>query len=134
MTSGLRQRGMTLLELLVAFAILALSLGMLYRAMGSGARSAGDVERYQRAALLAESVMALRDAVPEQGWRQSGESGGFRWQVSSVPFATGLSGPTIPALHEVAVVVTWSDGERYRNLELFTLRPQRKPPEPGRPR
>ena len=31
------QRGFTLLELLVAFAIMAISLGMLYRARGSSA-------------------------------------------------------------------------------------------------
>nr|WP_311222568.1 MULTISPECIES: hypothetical protein [unclassified Acidovorax] len=122
---------MTLLELLVAFAIMALALGMLYRAMGSGARSAGDVERYQRAVLLAESVMSLRDAVPEQGWRQSGASSGYRWQVTSTPFGTGLSGANIPPLHEVRIVVTWFDGDRDRNFELITLRPQRKPPEAG---
>lgn len=129
MRSGTRQRGLTLLELLVAFAIMALSLGMLYRAMGGSARTAGDVERYQSAVLLAESVMALRDTVPEKGWRQSGESLGYRWQVSSTPFGTGLSGPNVPPLHEVVILVTWFDGERDRNFELATLRPQRKPPD-----
>lgn len=131
MTRNARQRGLTLLELLVAFAIMALALGMLYRAMGGSARSAGDVERYQRAVLLAESIMALRDTVPEQGWRQSGESGGYRWQVSSAPYRTGLSGPDIPPLHEVEIVVNWFDGQRDRSFELATLRPQRKPPETG---
>lgn len=67
-----RQRGLTLLELLVAFAIMALSLGMLYRAMGSSARSVADVDRYQRAVVLAESLLSLRDAIPEQGLNQSG--------------------------------------------------------------
>ncbi|OPH17317.1 general secretion pathway protein GspI, partial [Azospirillum brasilense] len=62
------QQGLTLLELLVAFAIMALALGMLYRAMGGSARSVADVDRYQRAVVLAQSLLALRDAVPEQGW------------------------------------------------------------------
>ena len=61
-----RQRGFTILELLVAFAIMAISLGMLYRASGGSARSVGDMERYQRATVLAESIMAMRDAVPEE--------------------------------------------------------------------
>lgn len=125
------ERGVTLLELLVAFAIMALALGMLYRAMGGSARSAGDVERYQRAIVVAESILSLRDAVPEQGWQQAGETAGFRWRVNSRPFATGLEGPSIPPLHEVAIVVSWSDGTNQRNFELSTLRPQRKPPELG---
>ncbi|WP_312564021.1 MULTISPECIES: type II secretion system protein [Diaphorobacter] len=127
-----RQRGLTLLELLVAFAIMALSLGMLYRAMGGSMRSVGDVDRYQRAVVLAESLLAMRDAVPERGWNQTGESAGYQWRVVSAPFLTGVEGPTVPPLHEIGIVVTWSDGGRARSFELSTLRPQRKPPEPGR--
>lgn len=124
-----RQRGMTLLELLVAFAIMAISLTMLYRVMGSSARSAGDVERYQRAVVLAQSLLSLRDAVPEEGWHQRGETAGYQWSIDSAPYDTGLSGPTIPRLHEISFSIAWSEGERQRELNMVTLRPQRKPPE-----
>ncbi len=123
------QRGLTLLELLVAFAIMALSLGMLYRAMGGSARSVADVDRYQRAVVLAQSLLSLRDTVPEQGWNQAGESAGYQWRVASVPFATDVKGPNVPFLHEVNILITWSDGARTRSFELNTLRPQRKMPE-----
>lgn len=132
MRMGSRERGLTLLELLVAFAIMAMSLGLLYRAMGGSARSAGDVERYQHAVLLAESLLALRDTVPEQGWADAGETGGYRWRVQSAPYSTGLEGPNIPVLHEVGILITWFDGTQDRSFEIATLRPQRKPPEPGR--
>ena len=127
-----RQQGFTLLELLVAFAIMALSLGMLYRASGSGARSVVDIEHYQRAVILGESLLALRDAVPEQGWNQTGESAGYNWRISSAPYATAITGPNVPPLHEISIVITWTDAGRQRQFVLNTLRPQRKPPEPGR--
>jgi general secretion pathway protein I len=123
------QRGMTLLELLVAFAIMAISLTMLYRVMGSSARSAGDVDRYQRAVVLAQSLLSLRDAVPEEGWSQRGETAGYQWSIESAPFGTGLSGPAIPPLHEIRFSIVWTEGERQRQLDMLTLRPQRKPPE-----
>ena len=127
-----RRQGFTLLELLVAFAIMALSLGMLYRASGSGARSVVDIEHYQRAVILGESLLALRDAVPEQGWNQTGESAGYNWRISSAPYATAITGPNVPPLHEISIVITWADADRQRQFTLNTLRPQRKPPEPGR--
>ena len=127
-----RQQGFTLLELLVAFAIMALSLGMLYRASGSGARSVVDIEHYQRAVILGESLLALRDAVPEQGWNQTGESAGYNWRISSAPYATAITGPNVPPLYEISIVITWADADRQRQFTLNTLRPQRKPPEPGR--
>ena len=124
-----RQRGLTLLELLVAFAIMALSLGMLYRIMGGGVRSAGDIERHQRAAVLAQSLLALRDTVPEGGWQQAGETAGYQWRIQSTPYSSGVSGPTIPVLYEVGIAITWTEGARSRSLDLTTLRPLRKVPE-----
>ena len=131
------QQGLSLLELLVAFTIMALSIGLLYRSMGGSARSVANMAQQQQAVMVAESVLALRDAVTAEGWNETGTSAGFRWAVSSQPFSTPLPWPlTAPdaprpadrvPLHEVRLSVFWADGTRPRQLDVTTLLPQRKP-------
>ena len=125
--SALRQKGFSLLELLVAFVIMAFSLGMLYQASGGTVRNLGDVESHQRAVILARSILNSRDAVPELGWNEGGESAGFAWRVSSAPFTGGISDSRVPLLQEVQITVEWADRRGARRLELKTLLPQLAP-------
>ena len=130
------QRGFSLLEVLVAFSIMAIALAMLYRASGGSMRSIAHVEHNQRAVMLVESLLAANDNLGEGGWNESGESGGLGWQVQSQRYATPASAafPDAVPLYEVVITVSWRDGQTPRQIAVKTLRPQRKPlvKEPGR--
>src|SRR5690606_9262763 len=121
-------RGFSLLELLVAMVIMALSLGMLYQASGGSVRAVGQTQRQAEAARLAESLLAAREAVGEAGWQASGQWQGYSWRVRSQPLETGLSGPAIAVLHRVDFEIEWQEAERTRRLNFATVLPQREPP------
>lgn len=122
--------GFTLLELLVALAIMGMSLALLYRASGSGARNVVNIEAYQGAVMVGQSVLDLRSTVSAGGWNEAGVDGIYAWRVKSAPFPTSANGPNVPVLHALEIVVEW--GEPRRELLLRTVKPERKPPEPGR--
>ena len=122
-------RGFSLLEVLVAFAIAAMALGLLYQVMGGNARQAGDLTQRERAMMLAESLLAAHETVPPDGVNEASQDAGYAWQVRSQPYPTPVanSAPQAPHLHEVQVSVSWPDGDATRSFELRSLRPESQP-------
>ena len=110
--------------MLVAFVIMAFSLTMIYRVSGGVARNSAELEHYQHAALLANSLLNTRDSVPLAGWNAQGVSAGYAWTVRSSPYPTESNGPTIPVLHEILITIGWSEGSSVKQYALRTLRPQ----------
>lgn len=118
--------GFTLLEVLVALAILGLSLSVIYQVISTGLHNDARAERHWAAAALAEGRMALIGTeVPPQEGRWSGETpDGFEWTVLVVPVADE---PVLQAndslrLLDVTVTVNWSDRYRERELTLRSFR------------
>lgn len=122
-----RPQGFTLLEVLVAIAIMAMALGMLYQAAGNDVRTMARIQKIQRASMLGESLLAWRDAVPSSGWNADGTDAGFSWSVRSAPYATAVNAPTTPPLHEIHLTVSWLEDGRLEQIGWTTLRPQLKP-------
>ncbi len=120
-------RGLSLLELLVALSIMALAVGVLYRVLGASVRNVSMLQDQQRAVLLAQSLLAAKDAVAPEGWSEAGESAGYGWQVRSQPYGPAPAQPGTTPLHEVVININWTDGDQPRQIQLRTLRPQRRP-------
>lgn len=123
MTAPSRQTGFSLLEVLVAFVIMALALGALYQALGGSLRGVAAAGDSTRAVLLAQSLLNLYDQVPPDGLAEAGDTpDGLAWDLRSAPFPVAIENPHWE-LHEVVARVRWRDGGREREFALHTLLP-----------
>ena len=90
------QRGYTLLEVLVAFALLAIGLGLLLAILSGGVHAVANASDSTRATLYAESVLDTLGADQRlQPGRSTGayENGRYRWTLDITPFKTPVAAP-----------------------------------------
>lgn len=127
-----KQNGFSLLEILIAFSILALSLGILLKIFSAGVNTAGVAEEYTTAVQIAESLVA---GTGIEAPLRAGESNGledekYHWQVSVSPFPfmveKDLDAASVLSveLFKIKVTVNWGDDAVAddRQVELTTLK------------
>ena len=98
-----RQRGFSLLEVLVAFVILALVATALFRLFSGALANMGAAEEYSRAALVAESVLAETAAAQplrEGAVTGTAESGRYAWTAKVAPYVLTGQNPDLERLSE----------------------------------
>jgi len=122
-SAATKSRGFSLLEMVVAVAILGVSLGALYQAAGGATRAVAIDEKTVYAVELARSLVASNTVVPVSGLEASGETGGeFEWSVVAVPIDFEEESPLAAgALQHITVVVSWADGGRDRKVSLQSV-------------
>ncbi|UTW12181.1 type IV pilus modification PilV family protein [Marinobacterium rhizophilum] len=119
-----RQHGFTLLEVLVAFVILALSLGVILQIFSLTMRTTDSASARQQALLLAESRLAELSALNEL---RPGPDGGriderFDWtsRIERFEFPDqDLALDTLQVPYKIDVTVHWDGNQQ---LSLTTLR------------
>jgi general secretion pathway protein I len=119
-TPNTSEAGLTLLEVIVALAILALGLAALFDSIGLGTDTALIAGQQRAAASAAQSLLAeLGRTRPIVDGRSDGIfATGQRWQLDLEPLATS-PGPLQG--HSAALTVSWDDDGRTRALVFDTL-------------
>jgi general secretion pathway protein I len=123
--------GFTLLEVLIAFAILAVGVVSLIQLTSQGLRllrvSGDHQQAVQIADRLARDTQVNADEVTSEATVETGEEDGFAWErrVTRVALPeelepkTPVPGKEVPGLYAVAVAVRWG---RNHQVEVATLR------------
>ena len=130
-----RDGGFTLLEVIVAFAISALAVSILYEGTAGGLMATNSAGKMVEALSLAQShIAAIGRGAPISQQDASGVDGdGFDWTLHIKPVATrqlALSDSdrandtkeTAAVLYDVVVTETWHEGIRHREVTLATRR------------
>ncbi len=116
------ERGFTLLEVMIALAILGISFALAMELLANGVRSAKASEDYTQAVLLArQKISEVASTATLGGSADGGEfGGGFRWSSEIQPLPREEDLPA--RLYQVRVRVTWPGRRGEKALDLYTMR------------
>ena len=115
--------GFTLLEVMVALAVVAVALVPLLRLHLLSLDATARAQDLTRAIFLAQETLATVPAFPEareeQGTFESPDLHRFRWQTVVTEDELILTSSAQPiALRHIAVTISWLDGQRERHYTL----------------
>lgn len=131
-----KQQGFSLLEILIAFSILALSLGILLKIFSAGVNTAIVAEDYTAAVQIADGLMAKTGVeTPLQPGQETGVvNEKYHWLVAVSPFEFNPENNDVTAiraiLFKIKIIVSWDDNNIHANerrVELSTLKLINKP-------
>ena len=127
-----RNGGFTLLEVLLAFVVFALSFTTVLEILSGSMRNTVRAREYTEVALIAQSVMdQLGLLIPvEQGTIVAGESGDYSWEISIYSYqdnsenaySVELGELTGIELLQIDLLVTWGEPPREKSNSFSTVR------------
>lgn len=132
MNTRSRQRGFTLIEVVIAFAVLALALTFMLGTLSGSARQMRRAADASRAALHAQSLLdglGIEESLKAGNKSGQFEEGRYRWNLRVEPFVDPREqqqqpvpvGP-MPQLLQVSLAVEWGDAGPAERLQVDTLR------------
>jgi general secretion pathway protein I len=121
--------GFTLIEVLVALAVLAITFGFAFRALSGGFDWLDHSERNRTGLLLAETMLARvgHDIALQDGQKTGRTADGFSWTLATTPYGDVSNLPPGRLIgYQIQVTVRWAEQRRERQVRLTTLRLGRK--------
>jgi general secretion pathway protein I len=133
------QAGYTLIEVVVAFGVLALALTLLLGILSTATRQVRWADDASRAALHAESLLAQAGVgEPLKEGRSEGafENGRYRWTLDIAPWKDPEApqsaqpvDPGAPVLYALDLQMQWGDGTPRNRMALRSLRLETPTPQ-----
>jgi general secretion pathway protein I len=122
------QRGFTLIEVLVAAAVLGITASALFGLFSKSLFNIGRLEEQHRYELAAQDVMnrvLMQTTLPGSGMTSGAlDDNGGRWTVTVHPWAPpDLQSQPAEGILRVVVGVTWPGRSALRRIELEALKP-----------
>jgi general secretion pathway protein I len=126
MREGSTDGGFTLIEVLVALTILAISLAVIFSIFSVGLRGRRAAENYEQATMLAESKLSSlgADEPIREGETVGRFNNQFWWKTVVTPYheeGRNEDKDTLKPL-VVTVMVSWNEGNETKSVTLKTLR------------
>lgn len=122
-----KQDGFSLLEVLVAFSIFALSLGVIFQIYGTGSRSTILSDEYARAVIIAQSKLVSIgiDKLDNLGEFSGIENNKFRWvtRINHTAYDDSNLETNFKLVKRlVEVEVNWDSMGKTRSFQLNTMK------------
>ena len=124
---GDKNAGFTILEVLIAIAVVATVLTAIGALTGATTRGVRALEQHVVAVETARSVLAsLQPATPLASTETAGELYGNRWRIGISPIAIGPVMPDSPWIPATVTVRVQSPSGAVLNVETVRLQPKRQ--------
>lgn len=118
-------RGFSLLEVLVAFTILAMMLAALFQVFSGGLHAARAGDRFTRATLIAQSRLAAvgLEQPLQEGVTSGSTNDAFHWRITVGEYLDDQLPVIDPIMQPltVAVEVYWEEGDSPRSVSLTSM-------------
>ena len=122
-----RASGFTLLEVMVALAVMSIVLVSVYRMHSQSLTMNTAARFYTQAPLLAQSKMAAFETLSARGFPEdSGDFGeqfpGYSWKASEKDVTSELLGTVAEDLKQIDITVSYNDDQFSYNLRTYRLK------------
>ncbi|MEJ2099502.1 MAG: prepilin-type N-terminal cleavage/methylation domain-containing protein [Desulfobacterales bacterium] len=122
--SSNRAPGFTLLEVMVALAVMSIVLVSVYRMHSQSLTMMTAAQFYTQAPMLAQSKMAELEALSANGFPEdAGDFGqqfpGYSWKVSQKDVTSEILGAVAEDLKQIDITVSYNDNQFSYNLRTY---------------